>query len=68
MNAKEIRRAIDEGLRVYWCSPEYRVWKDEKSSNYFISSETTGHTVGLTWTNSDRLNGKEEEFFVRETH
>jgi len=66
VDAKEIKRAIDEGLGVYWCTTECRVWKDEKSNGYFISSEATGHMIGLTWANSETLNGKEDEFFIKE--
>lgn len=64
MNVLEIKRAIDEGLKVCWSSLDYQVRKTPGTDSYFISCSSTGHTIGLTWADGKTLNGKEDDFFV----
>ena len=63
MNVNEIRQAVDNGLTVFWCSPAYQVIKD-KIGQYLIMYYK-GDYVGLTWQNSDTLNGEESEFYLQ---
>lgn len=67
MKIAEIRRAVDEGLRVHWQNPEYEVIRSSVDSRYLIRSSATGHCIGLTWADGDTLNGKEEDFFIGES-
>lgn len=64
MKLPEIRRAVDEGLRVYWQNLEYEVVRSSTHPLYFIRSSATGHCIGLTWADGVTLNGKEEDFFI----
>lgn len=64
MKAADIRRALDEGLRVYWVDHSYEVIRGKPSGDYFIRSVGTGHCIGLTHSDGITLNGKESEFFI----
>lgn len=64
MNLLEIKRAVNEGLTVYWGTCDYVVEHVRNGDRYFIKSLATGHSIALTWSDGLTLNGKEEEFFV----
>ena len=64
MKIAEIKRAVDEGLKVHWQNREYVVISSSLHSRYLIRSIATGHCIGLTWADGVTLNGKEEDFFV----
>jgi hypothetical protein len=64
MNLHEIKRAVSEGLVVYWGTRDYVVEHVRDGDRYFIKSLATGHAIALTWSDGLTLNGKEEEFFV----
>lgn len=64
MKLAEIRRAVDEGLRVHWQNQGYEVVRSSGLPSYLIRSNATGHCIGLTWADGVTLNGKEEDFFI----
>lgn len=64
MTLAEIKRAIEEGLRVCWMNQSYEVVRSEALGEYFISCPATGSSIRLTHADGRTLNGKEEEFFV----
>lgn len=64
MTIAEIKEAINAGKRVCWSNPAYNVIKDSKGQ-YLIECSFNGHCIGLTNLAGDRLNGNEDEFFVR---
>lgn len=64
MTAEEIRTAINEGKKVYWNSPIYKVIKDSKDQ-YLIVCTQNQYTVGLTHQDGTTLNGNEEEFILQ---
>ncbi len=64
MKIAEIKRAVDEGLKVHWQNSEYVVISSSLHSRYLIRSIATGHCIGLTWADGVTLNGKEEDFFI----
>lgn len=64
MRLAEIKRAVDEGLRVFWKNRSYEVIKAAGSNDYFIRCAATGHSICLTHTNGDALNGEETDFFA----
>lgn len=64
MKIAEIKRAVDEGLKVHWQNREYVVISSSLHSRYLIRSIATGHCIGLTWADGVTLNGKEEDFFI----
>lgn len=64
MKLAEIRRAVDEGLRVHWQNLEYEVVQSSVNSPYLIRCSSTGHCICLTWADGVTLNGKEEDFFI----
>lgn len=63
MTIKEIKTAVDQGKTVYWASGMYEVVKD-KNNDYLIKCESSGSCIGLTNLAGDKLNGKQEDFFV----
>ena len=64
MKLSEIRRAVDEGLKVHWQNREYQVVRSSVDPSYLIRSKATGHCIGLTWADGVTLNGNDEEFFI----
>lgn len=64
MTLAEIKRALAEGLRVYWQTPSYEVVCGADGADYHIYCHSTGHSIKLTWADGLTLNGKEEEFYV----
>jgi hypothetical protein len=67
MKATEIRRALDEGLRVFWGDRSYEVIRGKRSGDCFIRSAVTGHCICLTRSDGVTLNGQESDFFVEQT-
>ena len=57
MKIAEIKRAVDEGLKVHWQNREYGVISSSLHSRYLIRSIATGHCIGLTWADGVTLNG-----------
>jgi hypothetical protein len=64
MKPAEIRRAVDEGLTVYWTNPGYRVIPGDGCEGYFIRCMQTGHCISLTHADGLTLNGDEADFFI----
>jgi hypothetical protein len=64
MNLSEIKRAISEGLRVYWQNPLYEVVLDPKTNAYYISCLATGHSIKLIQSDDLTLNGAESDFYA----
>lgn len=63
MNIAEIKTAVDAGTSVHWSNEGYVVRKD-KLGQYLIVFEPNGSAIGLTDRSGDRLNGREEDFFL----
>ena len=63
MTIVKIKRAVDGGKIVQWCTPSYRVIKDRKEQ-YLIQCLLNGACWGLTNIQEDRLNGDESEFKI----
>lgn len=63
MTLTEIKRAVDDGIAVCWCSKNYRVVRDALGE-YLIRCENNGDCIALTWTDGETLNGAENEFFT----
>ena len=68
MNLQEIKNALNEGKKVYWANTNYEVIKDNLNQ-YFIKSKSNNNYnynyIGLYY-DTDKLNGKEEHFFIGE--
>lgn len=64
MKAAEIRRAVDEGLTVFWTNPAYEVIRGDGCDGYFICCMHTGHCISLTHSDGFTLNGNEDDFFI----
>lgn len=62
MTVSEIKKAIEEGKKVFWCNELYKVIKDTKGQ-YLI--KCNDHCIGLTYNDGVTLNGKEEQFFIK---
>jgi hypothetical protein len=62
-NVQEIKKAVDEGKKVYWLFLNYEVIKDS-IDQYLIHSKFNDHYIGLTHRDGTTLNGKPEEFFM----
>lgn len=63
MLLSEIKQAIDDGKRVFWCNAAYEVIKD-KLGQYMIKCHLNGSSIGLTHLDGVTLNGEEAEFFI----
>jgi hypothetical protein len=64
MKAAEIKRALDEGLTVFWSNPSYEVIPGDGCDGYFICCKQTGHCISLTHADGLTLNGAETDFFI----
>jgi hypothetical protein len=64
MKSAEIRRAVDEGQKIFWSNPSYEVIKGNSPGEYFIRCLSTGHCISLTHADGITLNGAENEFFI----
>jgi hypothetical protein len=62
MTLAEIKKAIENGEKVFWSNCEYEVIKD--SIGEYLIKHSNGHCIGLTWRDGVTLNGKEDEFYV----
>ena len=49
MKLAEIRRAIDEDLRVHWQNQEHEAIQFAMAYRYFIRSKTIDYCIDLTW-------------------
>jgi hypothetical protein len=65
MTIQEIKKAVDEGKKVCWARNHYQVVKDSLGQ-YLIVHVIDRDCIGLTNQAGDKLNGKEEEFYVHE--
>jgi len=63
MNIAEIKTAVDAGKSVHWSNEGYVVRMDT-IGQYLIVFEPNGSAIGLTDRSGDRLNGREEDFFL----
>jgi len=64
-DAKDIIKAVDEGKEVCWKSDYYKVIRDSVGQ-YLICCELNNHCIGLTWADGITLNGKPEDFYIKE--
>jgi hypothetical protein len=64
MNAQEIKQAIEDGKTVKWSNDNYNVIKDSKNQ-YFIKCVSNSHAIGLFWADEKTLNGKEQDFYIK---
>jgi hypothetical protein len=65
MTLEQIKTALSEGKKVYYCNPAYTVIKD-RLNQYLIEYRLNGDVIGLTWRDGVTLNGKEESFYIGE--
>lgn len=63
MTLVEIKKAVDEGKKVFWASEIYPVTKDDLGQ-YFITCLLNGSCIGL-YSHYGLLNGKTTEFFIK---
>jgi hypothetical protein len=63
MNLEQIKKALKNGLKVYWENDGYEVLKD-KLGRYLVVFRHNGYTVGLTDLNGN-LQGNPNKFYVR---
>lgn len=64
MNLQEIKKAVDQGLTVYWANQAYQVVKNN-TNEYLIKCTLNNHCIGLTWQDGKTLNGDEKDFFIK---
>lgn len=64
MTLQEIKQAVLDGKVVCWGNDGYKVIKDNLDQ-WFIQ-HSGGNCIGLTWRNGTTLNGKENEFYIKE--
>tara|TARA_R100000808_G_C2063123_1_gene93697 strand:- start:51 stop:245 length:195 start_codon:yes stop_codon:yes gene_type:complete len=64
MTAKEIKKAINEGKKVYWHHEGYEVIKDS-IGQWLIICHINDSCVGLTHYDNKTLNGSAEHFYIK---
>jgi hypothetical protein len=64
MTLKDIKKAVDEGKDVHWGNLSYIVIKDG-IGQYLIKCKLNNSIIGLDYDNGEKMNGKEDEFFIR---
>jgi hypothetical protein len=68
MKLDQIKNAVDSGLVVHWSNDGYQVIKGHE---YLIGWDIGGRQenyIGLTWADGKTLNGKEDDFYIGESH
>lgn len=77
MTLNEIKEAVKEGKTVCWKQSNYTVehsvgtmlnqdtMKHEPTESYDIVCSSNDHRIGLTWTDNVTMNGKEEDFYIK---
>ena len=63
MKVDEIKKAVNDGLKIRWMSDNYHVIKD--GNDYLIHCTQNDTYIGLTWKDGITLNGKEDEFYEK---
>lgn len=68
MNLTEIKQAVREGKTVHWASTAYVVKLSVKNDVEYWSIVCTwnNNCVSLTGSDDTKLEGKEEDFFIRD--
>jgi hypothetical protein len=61
----EIKTAVRAGKTVCWSNPDYVVTVD-KIGQWLVTFAPTGFCWGLTHTDGKTMNGKEQDFFIKE--
>ena len=65
MTLIEIKQAVEAGRTVHWASTGYVVIKDS-IGQWLIRCTYNGSCIGLTWRDGVTMNGRPEEFFIKE--
>ena len=63
MTISEIKQAVNDGKTVCWARNHYRVIKDS-IGQFLIVCTLNNDCIGLTNQEGDKLNGREEDFFL----
>jgi hypothetical protein len=71
MTLPEITKAVDNDKTVCWESDNYHIVpagyrNDYNSKAYDIKCQSNNNRIGLTWADGKTLNGKPEQFFIKE--
>tara|TARA_R100000781_G_scaffold113020_1_gene80846 strand:+ start:305 stop:511 length:207 start_codon:yes stop_codon:yes gene_type:complete len=64
MKATEIKKAIEQGNKVFWKNTAYEVIKDS-IGQYLIKCHLNNYCIGLTHKDNKTLNGDEKDFFIQ---
>lgn len=64
MTLEEIKAAVDAGKTVCWANTAYEVQK--WSTGYIVVYIHNDSAIGLTWRDGVTMNGKPEDFFIKE--
>lgn len=65
MTLAEIKQAVDAGKSVCWKNDGYVVMKDS-IGQYLIMHIYNFNAIGLTWVDGATMNGKPEEFYLKD--
>jgi hypothetical protein len=63
MTLEEIKKAVDEGKKVFWVCEIYPVTKDDLGQ-YFITCKLNGSAIGL-YSHYGLLNGMTTDFYIK---
>ena len=66
MNLEEIKAAVLAGKTVHWASRIYEVRYAPKLDEFQIVCTANDSIIGLTWKDGVTMNGKEDDFYIKE--
>ena len=65
MTVDEIKEAVINGDKVYWCNNAYEVIADNLG-RFLIKCTINGSLIGLTHSDNVTLNGNEDQFYIKD--
>ena len=65
MTLEQIKYNISIGKKMHWSNIGYEVIRDNVGQ-YLIKCTSNGSCIGLTWADEVTLNGREDDFFIKD--
>lgn len=67
MTLEEIQQAVNDGKTVHWANENYVVLKGRTIQQWLVKCVSNGSCIGLTWADGKTMNGKPEDFYIKES-
>ena len=66
MKLEEIKTAVLAGKTVHWANSLYEVRYSSKIDEFQVVCTDNDSIIGLTWKDGVTMNGKEDDFYIKE--